>query len=97
MKTQIKSHGKNELKTYYIWHNGRIYKDLFFDSWVDASIYAEKKENLDAGDLGLIANCDGVALVINNYDNSERELTYAELRKLDIIELIKTHTIITEI
>jgi hypothetical protein len=97
MYTQIKSHGKNEVKTYYIWHNGRIYKDLFFDSWVDASIYAEQKENLDTGDLGLIANCDGIALVINDDDNSEREMTYADLRKMDILELCKKHIIITEI
>jgi hypothetical protein len=97
MYTQIKSHGKNELKTYYIWHNDSIYKDMFFDSWVDAAIYAEQKENLDTGDLGLIARCDGIALVINNSDDSEREMTYAELRQLDIVELAKTHTIITEI
>ena len=48
-------------------------------------------------DIKLINNSDGIALVINNSDNSEREMTYAKLRKLDVVELAKTHTIITEI
>jgi hypothetical protein len=84
-------------KKYYLQHQQNNYEHIFWQTWVEAVQYAVSKNISVNSVLEIIAMSDGMALLVNRSDDSDYELSYCALRKKNILKLMETHQIITEI